>query len=161
MSEDEVIRQVVHVSREDLPTLRQVASSNGVEVHEVQQREFEPATMIMLVLVGGALAIASVTHALEVRKGGQIIDLRPGASMPIYRSKDLLYGLILVFAVDGKVSVQAHEAKGTFDLISEKLIAALPGLAGAKSADVQHTLSDEIASGAVVVNVTEENPANE
>jgi hypothetical protein len=87
---------------------------------------------VTLVLVGTAAAVGAVLHVLEQRKGGQVIDLRPGAPKAFYRTADVVYGLVVIVAVDGKVTVEIKEPDGMFG----KVISTLPQLlSGGDSAE--------------------------
>jgi len=61
---------------------------------------------------------------LEQCKGGQVIDLRPGALKEFYRTPVVVYGTMLIVAVDGKVTVEVKEPDGMFG----KVISTLPQL---------------------------------
>ena len=64
-------------------------------------------------------------------RGGQIIDLRPGAEQVARRDPGLVYGLVIVHAVDGTATIRIHEPKSqTLELV-QAVIAALGGLVGA------------------------------
>lgn len=57
-------------------------------------------------------------HVLEQRKGGQVIDLRPGAPKAFYRAPGVVYGTVII------VTVEVKELDGMFG----KVISSLPGL---------------------------------
>ncbi len=94
------------------------------EVEQVPRRGIEPVVTVTLVLVGATAAVGAVLHVLEQRKGGQVIDLRPGAPKAFYRTPDVVYGTVVIVAVDGKVTVEVKEPDGMFG----KVISALPQL---------------------------------
>ncbi len=47
---------------------------------------------VALAIIGSAAAVGAVMHGLDQRKGGQVIDLRPGVPNAIYRTRDVVYG---------------------------------------------------------------------
>ncbi|MCU1496381.1 MAG: hypothetical protein JWM47_334 [Acidimicrobiales bacterium] len=119
-----VVREIVIIEPEDLKVAREIAAEHEVEVHEVEVLGIEPITTITLIFLGGSLAVGTVVYLLEKRKGGQIIDLRPGSPKVFYRSKDVVYGLVVILATDGKVTIEVKEPKGMFG----EVIAALQGI---------------------------------
>lgn len=120
---------MVVVDRGDLDQLLAEARAEGVEVTVVEESGFlDPVTATVL-LFGGAAAVGTVMYALEVRKGGQVFDLRPNAPRQAYRSKDVAYGLVLLIAPDGKVTVEVKEPKGAFGIVVDALRGAVVDLA--------------------------------
>src|SRR5687768_8981543 len=84
-----LIAETAHVSSE-----REVSESVG----------FEP--LIIIAIFGAAAAIVgAVSYWHEKNKGGQVIDVTPGAKPWAYRSKDVVYGLVLIRAADGTIKV--------------------------------------------------------
>lgn len=71
----------------DVPSARAVAAAYGVEVRQLPRRGIEPVTTVTLLLIGAAAAVGAVLHILEQRKGGQVIDLRPGSPKAFYRTR--------------------------------------------------------------------------
>jgi hypothetical protein len=142
---------VVIVEPAQVPAARAVASAHGVDVQEVPRRGIEPVTTVTLLLVGTAAAVGTVLHTLEQRKGGQVIDLRPGAPKAFYRTPDLLYGMVVVIAVDGKVTIKVEEPDGRFG----KVIAALPRLlpGSGDAAQVARAVSGEFGPDVAVETV--------
>ena len=112
---------LVTVPAEDLDEVRRVAAENGVEIEPVDELGFDPVTGATLLLLGGALAVATVSHVIERLKGGQVIDLRPEAARPFYRTKDVLYGLVVVRRADGTISVEVTEPKELFGVVVDAL----------------------------------------
>lgn len=101
---------------------------------------------IAVVLLGSALAINTVSRLLEERKGGQMIDLRAGATRSVCRSRDVQYGLIVVLADDGSVTIRSKDshdklgsivesmgtlAKGKADVSADAITEAVRGRLGA------------------------------
>jgi hypothetical protein len=103
--------------------VRETAATHDVTV-EQRQRGIEPVSMVVLTLIGAVSAVSAVGHLLEQRRGGQLIDLRPGTETPFCRTRGLMYGIVVVIAVDGKVTVEVREPEGMFG----KVISTLPRL---------------------------------
>jgi hypothetical protein len=118
------IQSVVVLDPSQVPAARTLATAHGVEVEQVPRSGIEPLATVTLVLVGTAAAVGAVLHILDQRKGGQVIDLRPGAPKAFYRTPDVVYGTVVIVAVDGKVTVEVKEPDGMFG----KVISALPQL---------------------------------
>jgi hypothetical protein len=124
VSESPQARSVIVLDPSQVPGARVLAAAHDVEVEQVPCRGIEPVTTAVLVLVGTAAAVGAVLHVLEQRKGGQVIDLRPGAPKAFYRTPDVVYGTVVIVAVDGKVTVEVKEPAGMFG----KVISTLPQL---------------------------------
>ncbi|MEN3265344.1 hypothetical protein [Pseudonocardia sp.] len=132
MTESPQTQSVVVLDPSQVTAARAMAAVHGVEMEEVPRRGIEPVATVTLVLVGTAAAVGAVLHVLEQRKGGQVIDLRPGAPKAFYRTADVVYGLVVIVAVDGKVTVEIKEPDGMFG----KVISTLPQLlSGGDSAE--------------------------
>ncbi|WP_410675309.1 hypothetical protein [Amycolatopsis sp. cmx-4-68] len=125
---------VLAVDRSEVPVVRDLASAHGVVVEDVPQRGIEPVSLVTLLLVGPVVAIGSVRQLLEHRKGGQVIDLRPGAAKLAYRTADLQYGIVVIVAWDGKVTVRIDKPEDVFEKVVSSLPKLLPGGMGAKQA---------------------------
>lgn len=104
--------------------VEEAAAGHDVTVEQVGQRGIEPVSTVILTLVGLATAVSTVERLLEQRRGGQLIDLRPGTEMPFRRTRDLMYGIVVVIAADGKVTLEVREPDGMFG----KVISTLPRL---------------------------------
>jgi hypothetical protein len=117
-------QSVVVLDPSQVPAARTLAAAHGVEVEQVPRRGIEPVATVTLVLVGAAATVGAVLHVLEQRKGGQVIDLRPGAPKAFYRTPDVVYATVVIVAVDGKVTVEVKEPDGMFG----KVISTLPQL---------------------------------
>ena len=103
-------------SSEDLELLKAiVAEEEGVELEVVKRDERGFAPVIVIALIGR-------------RKGGQIIDLRDGAAEIARRDKGVVYGLIVIIAGDGKVTVDVKEPKGFFGAVIKDVLDALQGV---------------------------------
>lgn len=127
MPESARTQALVVLDPAELPAVHELAAAHGVELQEVPRRGIEPVTTVTLVLMGAATAVGALQHTLEQRKGGQVIDLRPGAPRAIYRTPDVVYGTVVVLAADGTVTVEVKEPDGMFG----KVISALPNLLSA------------------------------
>lgn len=138
------------VPTEDIEYLREIADRNGVDVSESEALGIEPVSTTAVALLGSALAISTVRRLLEERRGGQMIDLRPGASRAVYRSRDIQYGLIVVLAADGTVTVRATDSQDELALVME----ALRGLGAGSEADtgaVEQAVRGRLGSDAEIV----------
>jgi len=124
VSESPQTQSVVVLDPSQVPAARTLAAAHGVEAEQVPRRGIEPVATVTLVLAGTAAAVGAVLHVLEQRKGGQVIDLRPGAAKAFYRTPDVVYGTVVIVAVDGKVTVEVKEPDGMFG----KVISILPQL---------------------------------
>lgn len=147
--------QAVVVDRAEEEAVRRWAADRGVKVGVYPERGIEPVTTVTLALVGTVAAINAVQQLLfERRKGGQVIDLRRDPAEAFYRTSNLEYGTVVIYAPDGKVTVMIKNPEDTFG----KLISALPRLLsgnnGAKQ--ISHVLSSTF--GPDVRVDTDENP---
>ncbi len=124
MAESPQMQSVVVLDPSQVPAARMLAAAHGVEVEQVPRRGIEPVATVTLILMGAAAAVGAVLHVLEQRKGGQVIDLRPGAPKAFYRTPDVVFGTVVIVAVDGKVTVEVKEPDGMFG----KVISTLPQL---------------------------------
>ena len=124
MTESAQAQSVVVLEPSQVPAARELAATHGVEVEEVPRRGIEPVATVTLLLMGAAAAVGAVLHILEQRKGGQVIDLRPGAPKAFYRTADVVYGTVVIVTEDGKVTVDVKEPQGMFG----KVISTLPEL---------------------------------
>lgn len=136
---------VVVLESSQVAAARTLAADHHVEVEDVPRLGFEPVTTVTLLLIGTATAVSAVLHILEQRKGGQVIDLRPGAPKAFYRTPDVVYGIVVVITRDGTVTVEVKEPDGMFG----KVIATLPKLVtgGGGVAEVSRSITTEFGSG--------------
>lgn len=148
MTDPSQARAVLVVDPPDLPVVRDLASAHGVVVEEVPERGIEPVSTVTLVLVGMAVAISSVRQALERRKGGQMIDLRPGAAKLAYRTADLAYGIVVIVARDGTVTVRIDKPDDVFEKVISSLPKLLPG--GTSTKQAARVVAEALGSGAEV-----------
>lgn len=124
VTESPQTRVVVVVDSSQVPVVHELAAAHGVAVEQVPERGIEPVSTVTLILVGAAVAVSSVRHALEQHKGGQVIDLRPGAPKAFYRTPDLEYGIVVIVAMDGRATVKVNKSDDMFG----KVISTLPRL---------------------------------
>lgn len=101
-----------------------IAADYGVTVEQVPQRGIEPLTTVTLLLVGTAAAVRALMRELERRKGGQVIDLRPGVPKTFYRTSDVAYGTVIIIATDGEITVRVKDP----DILFGKATATIPEL---------------------------------
>jgi catechol 2,3-dioxygenase-like lactoylglutathione lyase family enzyme len=124
VSESPHTQSVIVLDPSQVSAVLALAAAHGVEVDQVPERGIEPVTTVSLVLLGTATGVGAVLHALEQRKGGQVVDLRPGAPKAFFRTPEVLYGLVIIVAVDGNVKVEVMEPDGMFG----KVVSTLPQL---------------------------------
>jgi hypothetical protein len=130
----DVVREMTTVDAADVEEIRKAAESEGVQLEEPPRRELEPVTTVVLILIGTAVAVAAVMSFIERRKGGQVIDLRPGAPSIAYRDKGVTYGLVVILAADGTVTVEVKQPKDMFVQVVEALVKSLLDLGTTASA---------------------------
>lgn len=143
----DVERQVVPnvTSPEDEALLRQVAAEYGVEIERTEEtRDFGIVVGVFIVFGAAAAVAGAVSDYLERKKGGQVIDLRRDAEDVAYRDEGVVYGLIVVIAEDGKVTVDVKEPKGFFLNVVNEVLASMTKL-GEKTLD---TIADAAKSAA-------------
>ncbi|WP_328459333.1 hypothetical protein OHA21_26825 [Actinoplanes sp. NBC_00393] len=119
----------------------ELARARGVEADEVPRLGIEPVLTVTLLLSGTTIAVAAVLHVLDQRKGGQVVDLRPGAPKQFYRTPDVVYGTVVIVSTDGQASVEVREPEGLFG----KVIATLPELVsggGGSAAEVAQSVAE-------------------
>jgi hypothetical protein len=138
----------VEVHPDDVDFIQSIAAEHGLEAQVLPQTGFEPVSTVTVLLFGATAAFGAVMYLLEQRKGGQVIDLRRGATPPVYRDRNLQYGLVLVYTRDGRVTVDVKEPKGAFGTVVDAIRAATVGLgeAGAEAVAsvVRASVDDEI-----------------
>ena len=135
--------EVITIDTSQLAHARQVASDHSVEVHELPQMGFEPVTTVTLVLIGGAAAVGAVVHILEQRKGGQVVDLRKGATKQVYRTPDVVYGTVVILTNDGGATVEVREPQGLLAQVVAKLVELATGGAEPTAVEAITTLVRE------------------
>ena len=138
------------VDRADADLVRAAAAEHGVRAEEIPTRGLEPVTTATFALLGAAAAVATVVGLLERHKGGQVIDLRPGAPRTFYRTRDVVYGLVVVVAADGRVLVEVKEPTDTFATAVEALQRVAVGAGSAGVSAVAAAARDELGPAATV-----------
>jgi hypothetical protein len=151
--------ELVVVDRADADLVRATAADHGVRAEELPTRGLEPVTTVTFALLGAAAAVATVVGLLERHKGGQVIDLRPGAPRAFYRSRDVVYGLVVLIAADGRVLVEVKEPTDTFATAIQALQRVAVGVGSAGSAAVGAAVRAELGATATVT--VEPAPATE
>lgn len=116
---DDDIEAAVVVPPEDVDRIRAIAEDHGVSVEVQANHGFEPISTITIILFGSVAALGAVQQIIDERKGGLVIDLRPGAPRREHRDRDVKYGLVLVYTADGYVRIEVHEPKGMFGAVVE------------------------------------------
>ncbi len=159
MTTEEASRQVVLIEPDDQAEARALAARAGVEVVEIPPFKggVDPAT-VGLLLIGLPATVAAVGQEIERLRGGQVFDLRPGAARPVYRSRQLTYGLITVYAADGSVQITSYKPT----TILAELTAALTQLsnrAGDKTtASVRETVESLPGGDGWAIEISGEGP---
>src|SRR6266702_5642089 len=131
MHADPDVEHLVALEPDDLNAAHALATEHGVALVELPTKGIEPVAGVTVILLGSALAVGTVANLLDRRKGGQVIDLRPGASRVLYRSRDLIYGLVVLVAIDGTVTIQVREPKGMFGTVVAAVKDLIVDLSGA------------------------------
>jgi len=103
----------VIATADEVEQIQEFATSAGARTEILTPRALDPGTVTLLI-VGSIAAVATVQAAIETFRGGQVIDLRPEAATPFYRTRKLHYGLIAIIAVDGGVQISVAEPKEMF-----------------------------------------------
>ncbi|ADK68970.1 hypothetical protein [Gordonia sp. KTR9] len=150
MADQDVVQEMVEVDVADLASVEELAAIEGVTIERVVTRGLDPITGTTLLLIGTTAAVGAVVYMLERRKGGQVIDLRPGVTDLLYRDKSLMYGLVVIITADGSVSVEVKEPKGLLGQVVSELISATAEIAGditteAVAKKVSESLGNEVS----------------
>jgi hypothetical protein len=136
--------EIVAVRPDEVDTLLDLARQHDVAVERIPGRGFEPVTMLTFSIVGTTVAVSTLVYLLDRRKGGQVVDLRPGAARMIYRTTDVAYGLVVMIAVDGSLKIEVREPKGMFGQVCE-LVTELSGqLLGQGVSSVQQAVEGRL-----------------
>lgn len=146
----ESIEEVLMVPAEDIEHLRESSKRHGVDLSESKPLGIEPVGTIAVVLVGGVLAVNAVSRLLEERKGGQVIDMRPSATRTVFRSRDVQYGLIVVLASDGTVTVRATDPQNGLSSVIESLRGLATGEGGANIDTVEQAVRRQLGPDAEI-----------
>lgn len=143
---DSLTEEFLSVPAEDIEYLHNIADRYGVDVSESKPLGIEVVSTIAVALLGSALAVNTVRRLLEERKGGQVIDMRPDAGRAVFRSRDVQYGLIVVLAADGTVTVRATDSKDELTPVIESLRGLTTGVGGASVGAVEQAVRGRLGS---------------
>ena len=141
---------IVVVDLEDLEYAREVAAEQGVQIEQMPTRGIEPVSTVTLVLLGGSLAVGTVIYLLDRAKGGQVIDLREGVQRKFYRTDNVAYGLVVIIASDGTVTVEVKEPRGLFGQVIDALTKATVDLGKARIDAVAAAANTAVGDSAIV-----------
>ena len=115
--------------------LRQICEDVGVRVEPVSVRTPDPA--LLFAVVGTLATVPVVLERWHDRlRGGQVIDLRPGARRVAYRTRDLTYGLVILHAVDGSATVTVHDPPNQTLEVVKAVLEAVGDMVGRPVAEV-------------------------
>jgi hypothetical protein len=126
------VEEFVTVESSELDFLGEVAADHGVSVEALETKALEPLSTVTVIMLGVPLAVTTVIRVLDESRGGQVIDLRPSAPRLAYRTRDLMYGLIMIQTLDGTVQI---ERIGTRTAFSELVDAVARVAVGGKNDD--------------------------
>lgn len=141
---------VASVSPEDLPAAREAAAQHQVEIREMPATGIDPVSAVALLLIGSALGVSIVQRAIDARRGGQVIDLRPDAPRNFYRDREVVYGLVVVLGADGSVTVEVKEPNGNFREIIDAVAKLTASLAEISIEAIAKILRVNLPVGATV-----------
>ena len=158
MTPENDTRRMLIVDNEDVDFVRRTAAEHDVAVERVEMRGIEPVLTTTLLVFGATAAIGVVTSLVDRHRGGQIIDLRPGTPKPVYRSKDVIYGLVVIYAKDGGVTVEVKEPAGMFGQVLESLTSLIGELAGAGATDIAAAVTAKVGD---VAQITTDVPGSQ
>lgn len=148
---DEPTERVLLVPLEDIGYLREVTGLHGVELAESKPAGVEPTATIAVALLGGVWAVNTVCRLLDDRKGGQVIDVRPGVRRSVYRSRDVQAGLIVILAADGTVTLHCRDSQDRLGMVIESLAGLSSGSLPATTEVVEGAVRGALGSDAQVV----------
>lgn len=147
--------RMVELSEAEFDELEALAPEYGVELRPITGKGIDPLTGVVVAVIGTASAVAGVMRFIDQRRGGQVIDMRPATSKPFYRSADLAYGLIVVFAIDGSVTVQATKTTDSFSELVGIVGQVAASNKGGGIASIEDSLRQSCGDGAIVRSGTE------
>jgi hypothetical protein len=131
MTEDVgTVEEFVTLEAGELAFLEEVATQHGVSIEPLETKALEPLSMVTLIVLGAPLAVTTVMRVLDEHRGGQVIDLRPGATRLAYRTRDLMYGLILIHTLDGTIQIERVNTRTAFSELVEAVARVAVGGAG-------------------------------
>jgi hypothetical protein len=128
---DQVTERIVFATDEEARQFEAlVAELDDVTTEREPDGDEGIAPIFALLVLGTAAAVAGAfSYWDEKRKGGQVIDLTPGAPKPAYRTPDVIYGLVVIKAADGTVTVEVKEPRGYFIEVIKTITDALKDVA--------------------------------
>jgi hypothetical protein len=147
--------QIVVVDVDDVDHANMLGKDHDVTVARVPVAGFEPVSTVALSIAGSAFAVATVIYLLDRHKGGQVIDLRPGAPKAIYRTTDVSYGYVIIVAIDGTVRVEVREPRGMFGQVSELITGIVAELMGNDVGSIADVVKDRIPDDVAEITVTQ------
>jgi hypothetical protein len=124
----ETTESLVVVDPATVDYVKSIAAEHGVTVEVIEQDGFTGIEEVMLVIAGVSLSVAFVNDLIDRQKGGQVFDLRPGALRLAYRSTNVQYGLVMIIAIDGKVTVEVKQPKTMFAEVTASLQEIILGM---------------------------------
>jgi hypothetical protein len=142
MAED-IVRELVSVDDvHELAVLREVAADFGLTVEDVRPRDLGVATAVFV--VGAAAVVAAALRSFaDRRRGGQVIDLRPGRPLA-RRDPELMFGLVIVIAEDGRAEIRVWEPKDQFQEVVSDVLTAITSAGGTALAEVSKAAADAV-----------------
>ena len=138
------VEHFVAIDPDDYASVVEMAGSEGVGVERLEGRNLVDPASISVILIGSSLAVATVASLIDQRRGGQVFDMRPDASRPAYRSKEITYGYVLVIATDGSVSVEVKEPKGMFGQVLDTIASIVKDSMGSSAAATKGRIEDAL-----------------
>jgi hypothetical protein len=149
-SGEDAAQEIVVIDTQDREYFEQIAAENGVSLEEIDESGFIDPITVSFIIIGAAAAISLVQFLIDKHKGGMVLDSRPGAPRPMYRSKDVDYGLVVIYAVDGKVEVQVKEPRGLFGQVIDALTSIIGKQMGSSAGDLAKAAGKAVGTDADV-----------
>ena len=147
---DDIDRETVEIDAAEEPILRDIAQSLGLSIEPIGSRTLDPTLLLFLVGAPAMIALA-LERFRDRRRGGQVIDLRPGAPSVVYRDRGVVFGLVVVFTADGEVRVEVKETADHLAEITQQVVKVVT-TAAAKELDA---IADAVRSSTgTATNVT-------
>ena len=98
------VYESVNASNAEMTEQRARSADGGPEPEVI-----EPVTAMLI--AGGVVAVAKfVSDWIERRRGGLVLDLRPGTEHEIRRDPEVPFGFIVVIQSDGAVKIDVKDA---------------------------------------------------
>lgn len=141
------VEEELTLTRDEAVLVRRWAAEQDATYQEVD--DFDPGTVTVLIIATVA-AYGIIERALNVHRGGQVIDARPDAPRLTYRDKDLEYGFVVVRAADGGVAVSTDGSKDTLEQVIGLLRKMVPTLGGKPAAEMAADVEAAVGAGGSV-----------